>query len=102
MDLQSDGLTDYVLSCVVLHAGLWSWSRHPNYFCEVSTWWAFYLFTVGATDPAATTETWQLYINWTIIGPLFLTLLFVPPGASLDVTVRKTPSSCCMYAPPNT
>ena len=67
-----------------IETGLWSWSRHPNYFCEVSIWWAFYLFTVGATEP--TIDGWERYINWTIVGPLFLTCLFVPPGASLDVT----------------
>ena len=32
-----------------IDTGLWGWSRHPNYFCEVSLWWAFYLFSVGAT-----------------------------------------------------
>ena len=34
-----------------IESGVWSWSRHPNYFCEVTLWWAFYLFTVAATDP---------------------------------------------------
>ena len=53
-----------------IETGLWSWSRHPNYFCEVSVWWAFYLFTVGATDPAAVPEgsEWQRYVNWTVVG----------------------------------
>ena len=31
-----------------IDTGLWGWSRHPNYFCEVGMWWAFYLFSVGA------------------------------------------------------
>ena len=26
------------------------------------------------------------WLNWAALGPFFLTLLFVPPGASLDVT----------------
>ena len=57
--------------------GLWGLSRHPNYFCEVHIWWAFYLFSV------ATTGRW---LNWSIWGVVFLTLLFLPPGGSIDVT----------------
>ena len=60
-----------------IESGLWSVSRHPNYFCEVSIWWDFYLFSISASG--------QL-INWTIVGPCFLTGLFVLPRASLDVT----------------
>ena len=60
-----------------VHTGLWALSRHPNYFCEVSLWWAFYLFSIAAGHPL---------VNWTILGPLFLSCLFVLPHASLDVT----------------
>jgi steroid 5-alpha reductase family enzyme len=28
--------------------GLWSWSRHPNYFFEWLHWWAFALLAVGS------------------------------------------------------
>ena len=31
--------------------GIWAYSRHPNYFCEVSLWWAFYLFSLAAGQP---------------------------------------------------
>ena len=37
-----------------------------------------------ATPPE--TEGYARYVNWTVLGPAFLTLLFVAPGASLDVT----------------
>ncbi len=47
--------------------GLWSHSRHPNYFGEVLFWWGLYLFALAA-DPAY----W-----WAIIGPICITLLFV-------------------------
>merc|ERR1712232_1153893 len=60
-----------------IETGLWAYSRHPNYFCEVSMWWSFYIFSIGATGK---------YLNWTVLGAVFLTGLFVPPGASCDVT----------------
>lgn len=47
------------------------------YYTQVSLWWAFYLFSVSATGE---------WLNWTIWGSIFLTGLFVPPGASLDLT----------------
>lgn len=66
--------TSAVLLLVCPRAAL---QRHPNYFCEVSMWWAFYLFTLAAGLPL---------VNWTLSGPLFLTCLFVLPHASLDTT----------------
>eukprot|EP00812_Abedinium_dasypus_P001252 NODE_1150_length_1230_cov_327.306383.p1 GENE.NODE_1150_length_1230_cov_327.306383~~NODE_1150_length_1230_cov_327.306383.p1 ORF type:complete len:330 (-),score=77.58 NODE_1150_length_1230_cov_327.306383:189-1178(-) len=60
-----------------IETGLWAYSRHPNYFCEVTMWWAYYLFSVAAGLPL---------INWTLPGPLFLTLLFVAPHASIELT----------------
>jgi len=60
-----------------IDTGLWGLSRHPNYFCEVTIWWVFYLFSVSATGEA---------VNWTILGAVFLTCMFVLPSASLDVT----------------
>ena len=60
-----------------IDTGLWAYSRHPNYFCEVSMWWCIYLFSVSATG------NWR---NWSIFGCLFLTLLFVPPNGSIDCT----------------
>merc|ERR1711918_175931 len=74
-----------------IESGLWAYSRHPNYFCEVSTWWSFYLFSVGATGK---------WLNWTIWGPLFLSGLFVPPGASLDVTEKLPCQVSCLRGVP--
>lgn len=46
----------------VMDKGLWSWSRHPNYFGEAVTWWGIWL--IGAeTIPGL----------FAIAGPLFLT-----------------------------
>ncbi len=47
--------------------GLWSLSRHPNYFGEIGFWWGLWLLGLAA-DPS-----WWL----TIIGPLLITALFV-------------------------
>lgn len=51
----------------ICEVGLWRWSRHPNYFGELSFWWGLWLFGVAA-DPA-----WW----WTVIGPLAMTAMFV-------------------------
>mmetsp|Transcript_75323 Transcript_75323/g.232977 ORF Transcript_75323/g.232977 Transcript_75323/m.232977 type:complete len:344 (-) Transcript_75323:175-1206(-) len=59
-----------------VETGLWSLSRHPNYFCEVMMWWCFYLFSISATGQ---------WLNWTILGPVFLSALFLVPGGSLDL-----------------
>jgi steroid 5-alpha reductase family enzyme len=51
----------------ILEGGLWSLSRHPNYFGEVLFWWGLYFFGLSA-NPA-----WW----WTIVGPVFVTILFL-------------------------
>jgi steroid 5-alpha reductase family enzyme len=72
-----------------IETGLWAYSRHPNYFCEVGMWWCFYLFAVGATGA---------WLNWSVCGAIFLTILFVPPGASLDVTESLSSQKYPKYA----
>ena len=76
-----------------IESGLWSLCRHPNYFCEMSTWWSLYLFSVAAGTPGALGG----WVNWTIAGPLFLTVLFVPPRASIDVTETLASSKYPAY-----
>ena len=67
---------DGVYAAGFLQTGLYGVSRHPNYFCEVSLWWVFYLFSVAAGAP---------WMNWAIAGPVLLTALFVAPRASIDL-----------------
>src|SRR5574344_314705 len=53
--------------------GLWSVSRHPNYFAEQGIWISFYLFSIGAlalNDP-------RYIFNWSIAGALLLVVLFL-------------------------
>jgi steroid 5-alpha reductase family enzyme len=47
--------------------GLWRWSRHPNYFGEITLWWGLWLFGLAAAP------NWW----WTIIGPLGMVALFL-------------------------
>jgi len=51
----------------VLRTGLWKYSRHPNYFGEMTFWWGLYLFALAAVPPY-----W-----WTIVGSISITLLFL-------------------------
>jgi steroid 5-alpha reductase family enzyme len=51
-----------------LSSGLWRFSRHPNFFFEQAQWWSFYLFAVIAAGSV---------LQWTLIGALLLSLLFV-------------------------
>ena len=50
-------------------SGLYRYSRHPNYFCEIAIWWVFYLFAVAASGE---------WLHWTGLGFIGLTLLFIP------------------------
>jgi steroid 5-alpha reductase family enzyme len=56
-----------VVSPGFVTSGLFRFSRHPNFFCEQSIWWSFYLFSIGAGAGV---------VNPTIIGPVLLSLLF--------------------------
>lgn len=49
-------------------SGLWAWSRHPNYFGELSFWWGLMLFGLAA----APAQWW-----WIVPGALAMTAMFV-------------------------
>jgi steroid 5-alpha reductase family enzyme len=49
----------------VLDAGLWRYTRHPNYFGECCVWWGFFLFALAAGG-------W-----WTLFSPLLMTFLLL-------------------------
>lgn len=63
--------------------GLWSRSRHPNYFAEQGTWCAFYVFSIGGGIGL---------INWSIIGALLLIVLFLGSSAfAEEISAGKYP-----------
>ena len=49
----------------VMDAGVWRYSRHPNYFGEFCLWWGLYLLALAA-------GAW-----WTVIGPALLSLFLL-------------------------
>ncbi|PWZ22403.1 hypothetical protein Zm00014a_043263 [Zea mays] len=49
-------------------AGLWKYSRHPNYFGEIFLWWGVFV----ASTPVISDAEWLV-----ILGPIFLTLLLL-------------------------
>lgn len=73
-------------------AGLFRYSRHPNFFFEQAQWWAFY--ALGATA-AATAGGGVLggAINPSIVGAALLSLLFI--GSTIfteSITAAKYPA----------
>jgi len=65
----------------LLTAGVWKYTRHPNYFGDAAQWWGFYL-------AAAATGT-RL---WTIFSPILMTflLLRVSGVKMLEVALEKS------------
>jgi steroid 5-alpha reductase family enzyme len=50
----------------ILDRGLWAWSRHPNYFGEMSFWWGVWLFALASGPGHA----------WTVVGAIAITAMF--------------------------
>ena len=58
----------------VMDRGLWAWSRHPNYFGEISFWFALGLFGIAASPG----DWW-----WCLLGTVAMVAMFL--GASIPM-----------------
>ena len=69
----------------ILDTGLWSLTRHPNYFGESLMWWAVFLMTLSAFEPVLLAG---------IIGPALITwlLLFVSGVPLLEKKYKDNPA----------
>ncbi|WP_334150057.1 DUF1295 domain-containing protein [Microbacterium sp.] len=73
-------------------AGLFRYSRHPNFFFEQAQWWAFYAIGAAAAVASGAGLVGGV-LNPTIIGPALLTVLFI--GSTIfteSITASKYPS----------
>jgi steroid 5-alpha reductase family enzyme len=50
----------------IMNQGLWTYTRHPNYFGEVTLWWGMYLIALSVQ------QGWM-----TVLGPLTITFLIL-------------------------
>jgi steroid 5-alpha reductase family enzyme len=66
----------------LMTTGLWSFTRHPNYFGEAAMWWGIFLIAIVSGAPA-----------WTILSPVVITLLllFVSGVPLLEKSMKKKP-----------
>lgn len=65
-----------------ISSGLFQYSRHPNYLCEILFWWVVYACS-------HVNFSW----NWTMVGCSFLTLLFQGSAQLQEkLTLEKYPS----------
>lgn len=71
----------------VLDTGLWSLTRHPNYFGEALLWWGLSLIAV------------QMNTLWILISPAIMTWLLIKVSgvAMLDDLLRKTKPAYADY-----
>ncbi|MCD7440786.1 DUF1295 domain-containing protein [Streptomyces lincolnensis] len=51
----------------IMDRGLWSWTRHPNYFGDFCVWWGLFLIACDAPESAAVS----------VVSPVVMSLLLV-------------------------
>lgn len=66
----------------LMTSGVWSLTRHPNYFGEAAMWWGIYLIAVVSGAPI-----------WTILSPVVITLLllYVSGVPLLENSMKRKP-----------
>jgi steroid 5-alpha reductase family enzyme len=86
MQERPEGLYSKSLEKGFMCQGLWRFVRHPNFASEQAIWISFYFFGVAASGN---------WINWTLIGPILLVLLFL---GSSEMTERISSGKYPGYA----
>ena len=64
----------------VLNTGFWRYTRHPNYFGDVSVWWGFAFFSMAAGS------------YWPVLGSILMTALIIKVSgvALLEKNLKNT------------
>lgn len=86
-DLQLRGFLRNARPGEVIRVGLWGWSRHPNYFGEVSFWCGLMLFGLAA-HPA----------GWWWLIPGFISMLLMFVFASIPMMEKRSVERRPAYA----
>jgi len=73
----------------VLDSGVWSYTRHPNYFGDAAQWWAYFLIALSSGWGALT-----------IFGPTLMTYLLVNVSgvAMLERSMKQKPKYAAYIA----
>ncbi|KAK4051478.1 hypothetical protein OIO90_004692 [Microbotryomycetes sp. JL221] len=57
--------------------GVWKWTRHPNYFGEITLWWGIYALCVSPATHDVVSGGGKRALEASVIGPIFITLLLM-------------------------
>ncbi|MFJ9345827.1 DUF1295 domain-containing protein [Streptomyces sp. NPDC101237] len=52
----------------IMDRGLWSWTRHPNYFGDFCVWWGLFLLACDSPQAAAVSALSPLLMSFLLIG----------------------------------
>lgn len=66
----------------IMDQGLWKYSRHPNYFGEVTLWWGIWLISMSLNP-----------VWWSVVGPLTISslIIFVSGVPMLEKKYKTNP-----------
>jgi len=59
-----------------MNKGLWSWSRHPNYFGEILLWFGIWFVCISPATQGAVVGPAAQALYASVLGPVFLTGTF--------------------------